>query len=269
MIEATKKSDGLNQLVSHARSEGFIKIGVFLGAVVYGVGYIVVTLHLSEYGVSTFELLRVQYVMAGFWFFFPITLSILVAAVVYWIRTHIPKQESELGWAHYTITTMALVITTTATAFPLKTLALQLGVMATLGYLYPSLLIIILALMFLAVLRKFRSRPETGPSVLRRTVLWVLLFGLGMTFLSKYAKEDYPLIPRSLGGGRPVRVKVVQKAQVDLSSYLFSGEEPNVQEVSCRLLFETSSQLILLPFDSNNTAVGIDKSQIGAVIYNP
>ncbi len=64
--------------------EKFENLPKYLGMTIvllYLLGFMVVTRHLSRYGVSSFTLLRVQYLVAGFWLLVPITVYLAVGAV--------------------------------------------------------------------------------------------------------------------------------------------------------------------------------------------
>jgi|SRR5450755_4261688 hypothetical protein len=56
------------------------KISAFVIGLVYLLGFLVVTFHLSRYGVSPPAAIRLQYILAGLWFLSPL---LLIGCVVY------------------------------------------------------------------------------------------------------------------------------------------------------------------------------------------
>ena len=58
------------------------KVAAVIMGILYASGFIVVSLHLSQFNVRPFELIRVQYLISGLWLFLPL---IAIAVPLFWL----------------------------------------------------------------------------------------------------------------------------------------------------------------------------------------
>ena len=111
----------------------------------------------------------------------------------------------------------------------------------------------------------FIRRPRPGFS----DYVLVIVSMFVIAHLGLFARTVYPEIPRSLGGGRPIQATIVPNGVHTLENLPSLAGVDSCGTFNCKLLLETSDQVVLLPYDSANTAISINKDLIAALVLNP
>ena len=251
----------IGTLKKYLKLENVLRIGTVLLAVNYLMGYLVVTIYLSRFGVSTFEVLKLQYLTAGFWLLLPYLVGMYMLAQYTVYRLKYRSKETRANFRSHLIMTSTLFL-----------LAVVPFVNAILGRLnFPALLMYLLApigiiLIFgltidIVITRDTYMRPllvkvpelKSHFSFFNFAIYSICISGL-ILFLSGslwlFAYTTYPLIPRSLGGGMPVRAKVITKGPNPLASSHPLDIVDSSNAIYGGLLLETSDEVVLVPYDT-------------------
>ena len=186
------------------------KILAFALTLLYVTGFLVVAFYLSRYGASSVAVLQLQYLVAGIW--------VLVPPVVYISLLHVGRRFERrvvpdvrgFNWRRFAI---SLVLTSVPSGLFLVLLAMipsvsqgmtwKIGVRLFLFF----LTLVILSQLFWTsrqadpkVETHWRNRRDAAPFYLASLMLAVLCYALW------FSVRLYPLIPFSLGGGKPLTV---------------------------------------------------------------
>lgn len=250
-------------------TESLLRTGIAITAVTYALGYLTVTLHLSRFGVSAFEVLRLQYAMAGFWFLYPLLAAILaptiisLAANMLSIKDIFSSRALSFGYLG-----ALLVVVLVALGLPMIILIKVAGMsQAAIPFVGVPALLLILTSQFFLIERRKVPRPPTRLRFQRLLVCLAVLY-LALQ-LPTYVLTGYAWIPRELGGGRPVPIKAMLDSQRPIGALQDRTVIADSALVKCRLLYESNDQVFLLPYDSANTVISISKEHILSIVYNP
>jgi hypothetical protein len=186
--------------------------GISLG-LAYLVGFLVVTHHLSRYGVSSFSIFHLQYLVAGFWVIAPIVLlASMKKAADQFIRHALEDEVSRrpVSWRRtffvngITGLQTGLVIAAFA-VFGRGVEGITWGIMASL-FAFSVSLMGSADLAWVSWRLPMHAEPVWWAN--RRTLPFYLSLLLSIFFLYAlfFASRLYPLIPYSLGGGKPLTV---------------------------------------------------------------
>jgi len=252
----------------------------------YGVGLIVTTIHLYQYGIFSLSLLRISYVMAGVWAFVPLLLTSAVISVVWRLLLRsLPRRlksalfvESLLRLLKKGRHRLFLKRLAYGLALPLLFL-ISLGVAVSFlrGSPEPILLPVVplifaipvsLSMVVLYELQLVTTKP-LGVSIMFLFVPMFLAFFV--FYLMSFGKFEYGKIPAYFGGGRPTPVKLFLDIDDAMTTQLkASGLEFQQEGTGPRLTYEVD--LILATDDEYVVkgvvfAVSIPRSTVKAAFY--
>lgn len=244
--------------------------GVSLGFV-YLVGFLVVMRHLSRYGVSSFSIFQLQYLVAGVWVVAPIVVLrfMQIASQRFVDRALSVDREAErISWRRRAIVASAaaipggLVIASMA-IFAGNPEGFSLRISALLYLFY-------LALAWSAdLLRLSRKAPahlaqkwwaSSHTSLFYASSL-VSIFLLYVIF---FAIQVYPLIPYSLGGGKPLTV-VFLLGEKEVPDIL-ARDKSSHRSVPYKLLAATDKTFVILPTDHNQQSIEFNRDSVLGVV---
>jgi hypothetical protein len=184
-------------------------VGVCLGFI-YSVGFVVVARHLSRYGVSTFSVFQTQYLVAGIWTIGPPILFALVQRTPEKLKdqAYVPG----FSWRRYFMVSAVVGI---PFGLLIAAAALLLGDVG--GFSFSLFARLWVSYLFLAAAAdlawmSWRVPDEAVRWWLNRHVVpfHLTIFALVVLLYSVFfAGSIYPLIPASLGGGRPRTVILI------------------------------------------------------------
>jgi len=270
IIGQPKGNEWFDNFKDYLKPDSLFKIGAIITAITYALGYLIVTLHLSKYGVTTFEILRLQYIMAGFWFISPFIGVISLPLIPYATYKLISDPNNRNNNFEKSFSIIIIIV-------PL------LG-MILLSFIFmreldaPTIYYLVLSpsyIMLITISLLWRIPKIFSSSSLRKSFKYLLralsIISISVVFFHffVFTLRVYPYIPRSYGGGKPISVKIIHNSTYELSEFPYNQKINSNNAQFCKLLFETSDQVILLPYDSANTAISISKDQIAAIVYNP
>jgi hypothetical protein len=178
--------------------------------ILYLLGFLVVASYLSRYGVSSFSVLQLQYLLAGIWLLGPpIVFSTLTNASRRFDAHVVPEVPGKFNWQRF-------IFSITVTGFPTGILVVLLNMANFLPsmtwqifgqfFLFSIFITNLAQLIWMcrrtpqAEEKWWVNRSHAGPFYLAALSMLVLLFAVW------FAGRIYPQIPASLGGGRPLTV---------------------------------------------------------------
>lgn len=270
------------------------QIGAVVVGTLYVVGFLVVTFHLSEFGVTPATLLRPQYLVAGIWCLIPLVLFIAAfafAALQFaepWIRGSVVVPRSTRIYRHIIggfQGAVGLVCSFTFIAFGIGKL---LGISRPFGVArYAVLITVTLAILSLLVagtgffavkwslaLLKERDpnrlridRLVTTTSVTALTAFVCLAFAI--MYVRHFSVRVYSGIPASIGGGKPQTVVSLLDPSAKSSPPL-ALDRSGTRSVPYSLLLRTeSSYIVQSPVDGENAIEFRQESVRGMIVLKP
>ncbi len=181
------------------------KIGLLLFSLCYGLGLVIVNVHLGKYGIYSHSLLRLDYIMAGLWALGLLTISWLLAFVAYIGIIGPPDSLKEKPFARIPgFYRFAAFLFFFGILFSLDTLGLPLS-----NWSFLSKVIVI----SLTILVPLTLNPKS---------FWQLSMALGyfLMYMVIFVTEFYEHMPSRFGGGGPMQAQLVIEADAAYADFL-------------------------------------------------
>lgn len=244
--------------------EGIERIGrvaLTVAALSYVAGFCVVCLHSAQFGVSSLELLKPYYILAGLWLVLPlVSIAVMTAfAVAVFFSTRSFTANSWKGslkrfaWAlGVWLSLLSIVLAIVARQLPSIRATPDLNQFAEYSHILRELAgsyiwITGFTMFGLMFWRGSRVAAQKQTQALMRSmavVSAVFLMFVTLEYLVWFSRALFPLIPQSLGGGRPIVVRLIS------SSASAAGNEPSIVDEAhlskpCQLLLEQADSFVV------------------------
>jgi hypothetical protein len=274
--------DDLHQLSTSLESVG--KLFAISFGLLYLTGFLIVTFHLSRYGILTLSLVRTQYVITGLYFFVPCAGIYLM--VVGALRKIASKKERFLDAlkSRKALSIIAEIFFGFIDIIPLGVYALVcLGILVDFFSIHPvpvsgwTIVRLVAAvvlfggfihgtidevLLFIKnPLGYFNTRKVFDDFVPR--VAFLLIFGLGLT--AYFAYRIYPLIPYEDGGGRPLPVIFVLKENAAAKGAI-TQDANGKASIPYGLLMESADAYFVVSQDKDQRSIELKKDAVQALV---
>lgn len=227
------------------------KCGAIAVAVLYVLGAIVTTIRYARYGVTSWNLFRAQYVVAGSWAVLPI--AAVAAFVIVW-------QVKSEKWFFRTITGIPLFaifvfsMLDSLEVFGYSALELVFAVFIVTG--------VCLTLDVLPSVQRMLvtgDEPLDGGEKFALTIV-VIVFPLAL-YLGVFATELYPEIPAWVGGGAPISVRLVAKPGASIPPEAIGDRN---------LLYETDTVYVIEGTSEDIAVITVPRDAVASVSFlNP
>jgi MFS family permease len=235
----------------------------------YLVGFLVVAGHLSRYGASSFSVLQLQYLVAGVWALGP---PAAVASVVLIARRFedrvAPETPREFNWRRFVI---ASFLTSIPYAVLMALLSIIPGVLDSLTW-GTGIRLFMFYIGMLACAQVFwmswqsqeekaspwRNRSHAAPFYM--TLLLTIVLGYVLWF----SVRVYPLIPFSLGGGRPLTVAFIASERPLPEGIVKDGSSQ--RSVPYKLLMETDKSYVVLSPEHNEESIEFARDSVDGMV---
>jgi hypothetical protein len=236
--------------------------------VLYLVGFLVVSAHLSRYGVSSFSVLQLQYLVAGSWVLAPPIVIISFyrsesfkerAAPIHSGKTHWPRFlfASAIGTIPFTIFFGLL------TKIPGVWANFTWGMGFRLFLFYFAVWI---CGSFLLASWRVQTEKETWLVNRRHAFPFYLtmLISIVLGYVFWFSARIYPLIPFSLGGGRPLKIAFIvgEKKFPDL----IRTDASLKRSLPYELLVTTDKSYVVLSPDANEKSIEISRDSVAGIV---
>jgi len=247
----------------------------FVGAA-YVLGVIVVLTHLSNYGVSSLSLFRLQYFIAGFWVAVPLVAVLAVSKALEVKESLIEAAQFRQG--HYLRRVLLIVISDFPAWVIVGMFALGLSWLGLRTKVFGAALTnrrtlaviafcfgIVWSYRFAVTLRKGAQEGErswarsvfAAYSGLLCPVLLVL-------YVLYFARELYPRIPYALGGGEPIEVCfVVREGNQDAPLLL---DQSGLRSIPYKLLVASENTYVVLSPNKGELSFEFSKDSVKGMV---
>jgi hypothetical protein len=231
-----------NHLVIERYVQQVVKYSVSVVAVLYLIGFVVTTSHLAHYHITTFTLIKPQYILAGFWAALPIGIALLLLES---IRKASDKEvrgpnesPSALSLPPQSRSKKLLVLRFFLVSLGYFILALfSLGVLdgavhllsgATLFFCESSIIAILGTVAFSTYIqvlwyyvtefRKSLDLVHSSPQSAKSIGIFIRAVPFMLIYLVFFGDIFYTHIPTGVGGGEPKKVVFLLKGDTHLSN---------------------------------------------------
>jgi hypothetical protein len=281
-MEIENKTSSTLQVV-----ENITKSVLSIGAIIYAWGFLVISIYLSQYHISSLNLLRVQYILAGIWIVIPILLFSILAiwftAAFYkefFTKAEEQKDKKKRWFLDFIWKIIIVVMLISGYYFIvsdfLKWIAptFTSGIFVLNGFDLLKVAGFCLGIaIFLGITWNFINGSRKYPEKKAPYLLWGVLFAIFTTTIALgytvyFSLYLYPKIPSILGGGQPQNVKIMIGHGDDYESLRKALNFDNNQELSSTLKLITTTDEIYLILDPINTyrAIVLPKNSVSLLI---
>lgn len=242
------------------------KLLAAVAGLLYVTGFAVVAGHLSRYGVSSFSVLQLQYLIAGVWACGPpVALASVVLIGDRFEERVAPNIPGRFNWRRFALATFL-------TSIPF---AICAGLLVAIPGLVHNMtwgIGVRLYCFYLAMLAgaqifwmSWRSPTEKETPWLNRShaapFYLILFLSIALGFVFWFSRRVYPLIPFSLGGGRPLTVIfVAEKNQLPPGLVLQTGASS--RSIPYKLLTVTDKSYVIVAPETNESSIEIAREGI-------
>lgn len=240
-------------------------VGLFVGFA-YSLGFLVVSSHLSRYGVSTLSVLQTQYLVAGIWTIAPPMAFALVQRTA--------SKFSDRAWRFPALSWRRSVLIPAVTSIPF---GLLLGALSSLSrgfegftwalgarvWVYYLLLVYSADLAWMSwkasrEVERWWLNRHAAPFYATLFVLGILLYGLN------FGTRIYPLIPYTLGGGKP-RTIVFIPGDKELPIGIVKDNSSG-RSVPYKLLTTTDKSYVVISPSTNEESSEISRDAVQGTV---
>jgi hypothetical protein len=263
--------------------EFLTKVGAASLAFLYLCGFLVVSVHLSSYGVYSIALLRAQYLAAGVLSLGPLCLTFLIFARIHTSlegfpsillsgaepsgKRHIFRLAFALLWEAITIFALcSFMIDGFASVFVPNVRDILLSYWRIFAWITVQSMLFIF--FFMRTWQVARSRNMHDSQGNRKTFQLAFL-GAGSVlffflYLSSFARRLYSDIPFAIGGGKPQTIVFLTK-QNDKQSTLLR-EQSTGKSVPYKLLLETDLTYTVLSDVATENAIQVNRETVAGYV---
>ncbi len=241
--------------------------------ILYVIGFLVVASHLSRYGVSSFSVLQLQYLVAGIWVLIP---PAVLGAMDSAYRRFGQRWGPELlkkpdDWRTIWRTFIAMLVAYSPTILFIALSAIISNISAAMTWgmgvrLYLFFALIIVSFQTFWSSWRISKEQETSlvnrhaaPVYLSLFVLIVLFYGLW------FSKRIYPLIPSSVGGGRPLNVAFIE-GDKNFPDEIKKPEQSARRSIPYKLLLTTDKYYVVLSPNPKERSIEISRDAVAGMV---
>jgi hypothetical protein len=245
---------------------------LFAGSIglLYFIGFLVVAGHLSRYGVSSFSVLQLQYLIAGFWSFGPpvgLGLVLLPArGFEEGVAPEIPGMK--FNWRRFLI---ACIFTGIPYGIYVVLLVSIPGILQNMTWgigirLYLFYWVMIISAQILWKSWRIPVENETRWSNRRAVPFYsTLLLMIALGYVLWFSVRVYPLIPFSLGGGGPLAIVFMEGEKKFPHGIIADTSTPN-RSIQYMLLAETDKYYVVVSNNRNEKSIELNKDSVAGIV---
>jgi hypothetical protein len=250
--------------------ESLSKLFAVALGLLYLLGFLVVASHLSRYGVSSFSVLQLQYLIAGIWVLGPpVVHASIVNASHKFDERATPEVKGAFNWRRFAISSLfsgipSALFIALLVAIPkvLESITWGIGIRFFLFYLAMVNCAQLFWMSRQADTKKetwWMNRSHAAPFYL--TVL--LMFVLSYTVW--FSVRIYPLIPFSLGGGRPLTVAFIE-GDKKMPDEIEKTDRSAKRSIPYKLLLSTERSYVVVSPSSKERSVEISRDSVAGMV---
>jgi hypothetical protein len=239
---------------------------VAVGAI-YLIGFLVVSAHLSGFGVSSFSVLRLQYLIAGVWALAPFT----VVISMYGGESFKERAASIYREEHWPRFVFVSLIGTIPFGVFYGLLAAIPGVWHNFTSGMGFRLILFGLAFWICVhylLTSWQVQPEKETWLVNRRhaapFYFILLIAIALGYVLWFSARIYPLIPFSLGGGRPLTIAFIA-GEKKLPDEITTGVSSK-RSIPYQLLMTTDRSYVVISQDPNERSIEVSRDSVAGIV---
>jgi hypothetical protein len=247
--------------------EPIAKAVALIVALLYLCGFVVVSVHLSRYGVASFSLLQLQYLIAGVWALAPPALTAFIKDASSNFEQRVaPEVPGKFNWRRFRWSLLSGVPYALTTNF-----AVSFLILSDVGWKTFAILFVFYLSMMVSGYWFWESwrRPEQSetPFINRNHAapfhfsLFISIVGFYVVWFSLHI---YPIIPYSFGGGRPLTVQFIESDKPMPDSLVRDGKTHRT--VPYRLLEATDKSYYVISENQNEQSIEINRESVGGMV---
>jgi len=236
--------------------------------VIYLIGFLVVSAHLSRYGVSSFSVLQLQYLIAGSWLLGPPIVFISLFGGESFKERAAPLHSEKTDWPRFVFVSLVGIIP----------FAMFYGLLAAIPGIWENftwgigfrvfLFYFALWLCGHYLLNAWRVQTEKETWLVNRRhaapFYLILLLAIALGYVFWFSARIYPLIPFSLGGGRPLTIafiagekKLPDEIKADISLK---------RSIPYQLLVTTDRSYVVVSQEPNEKSIEVSRDSVGGIV---
>lgn len=250
----------------------YLPIGsTFVLGLLYFLGLIVNLIYFAQYGISTISLLKLQYILAGFWALFPILIVLFVFSWLF--HTHTSKDYTKTGSYFISMLVpiallLGLFYYTYSIYHPSYIVYSEtkngIYYMNFIGTLISSIIFIpIYIISFYGTFKKYNIHQNIKLLSLYVIAGFILFIG----YLGAFSYTLYENIPIGYGGGKPETVQFIIKDEKDKTSLPIELASSSNKSISYKLLLETDKTYVILPNNNQVKSIELSRDLFAGIIY--
>jgi hypothetical protein len=266
------------------------KIGAATVATLYAIGFLVVTFHLSQFGVAPVTWLRPQYLLAGIWCLLPpvllaggLAFTVLSFAEP-WIRDPTAREavpRTRRIYRHTTGTIMGILSLVAVFIFISVAMSFAFGPPFHLDFKWRPGAVITLkfaALLVMAAVNGWYAVGcfSTASKHSTRLDRWLALVSVGVMgtlgflaftvmYVHSFSVSIYSFIPSAFGGGRPQRVVFLVDSNAAQTASVIT-DSSGTRSVPYNLLLTTDSSYVVESPAKNEMAIEFRQDSVRGMI---
>lgn len=274
------------------------KLALYVAGLTYVLGFLVTSVHFSEYNVSSLNLIRPHYILAGFWLLLPIIVLVTIAgAIILAFGMQFVNLEKsrrsviKIIWKFGIIIFMGLFGSIMFMGTLLGILAegspkLESWVVDSLGpYKYKAfayigaltLLTVLIYILFKKLTKDTEGSTIThGRAEVQEKAIHIFLPFLIALFLVTlfsyigfFSVNIYPRIPSAIGGGKPILVTLYLKPDTTISQVGLNNKvTPSQHNIDVMLRLEQDKMYIISPKDNHEKTIKLSKDLVASVVMH-
>lgn len=238
--------------------------------ILYLVGFLVVASYLSRYGVSSFAVLHLQYLIAGIWTLGP---PVLLATLMYAGRRFderaAPEVQGHFNWRRFAISS---VLTTVPSTLLLILLAFIPGVFEGMPW-GTGFRLFLFFWAFVTCAQLFwmswridatretwwLNRSHAAPFYLASLLMIVLCYALW------FSVRIYPSIPFSLDGGKPLTVAFLE-GEKGMPNEIQKSDRSAKRSAPYKLLLATDKSFVVVSPSDKEISLEISRDSVAGIV---
>jgi hypothetical protein len=248
--------------------DSFSKCVAVAVGIIYLIGFLVVSAHLSRYGVSSFSVLQLQYLIAGGWVLAPPIVLISFYGGESFKERAAPVHSENTDWPRFLFVSLVGII-------PFVVFFLLLNAIPGIWENFTWGMGFRLFLFYFGVwvcghylLASWRVQTEKETWLVNRRhaapFYLILVVAITLGYVFWFSARIYPLIPFSLGGGRPLRVAFIagEKKLPDA----IQADPSLKRSIPYQLLVTTDRSYVVLSQEPNEQSIEVGRDSVAGIV---
>lgn len=249
--------------------DSFSKLFALTITILYFIGFLVVASHLSRYGVSSFSVLQLQYLIAGIWVLGPPAVQATLTLISNrFDERAAPVAEGKFSWRRFAFSSLFTGIP--SLLFIVLLVSIPTIVESMTWKIFGRLFLFYLVMVNCAQIFWMSWQADT-----KKETWWMnrshaapfylaLLLMIVMSYTLWFSVRIYPMIPFSLGGGRPLTVAFIE-GEKKLPSEIKKADPGAKRSLPYELLLTSERSYVVRSPDPSEKSIEISRDSVAGM----